>query len=221
MKTHEFAWMLALLIVPSVASASNLEKQSARLDRELRSISLTATVGDGRRVVNRLMAEQLDIPREQLVRERKLTGFAYGQLFGAHEAARLRGLTFNQVAVEMKQGISIVEISQGRAANLQLILADARRLNKRIDRRLGHRGDDRARGKAGLQPASYDPADDSLSGDADEFSAAEIVLAQSHIHRRSKRMARSRGAGSASERDAGWARNIRDETESDSGRTRQ
>jgi len=135
MRNRIVSGALALLLLASVAWASKEEREAKKLDKELKKVSLTATVIDGRRVVNRVMARQLGVSRKQLVAERKQTGFVYGQLFGAHEVGRQAGMKFDQVTGEMKQGHSLLEISEQLDVDLKQILADAKTLNKKQENR--------------------------------------------------------------------------------------
>jgi hypothetical protein len=160
------------------------ETEAKKVDKEFRKISLTAAVPDGRRVVNRVMAEQLGVSRMQLVQERKATGFVYGQIFGAHEVAHLSDLSFGQVAEQMKQGHSLLEISQQRQVDLRKILADAKSLNESIERELDRIANGEENEQAEDTADSYDPSSDSLSADAAEFSPAEIAQAAEQVHDR-------------------------------------
>lgn len=176
--------LLSSLLLAPVLWAAKVEKEAKKLDKELRKVSLTAADIDGRRVVNRVMAKQLGIGRKQLVNERRETGFVYGQLFGAHEVARLAGLTFSEVARQMKQHQSLLAISQQHEADLSQILSGARKLNKEIDKEL----DRVANGEEDEQDEdaadSYDPADDSITADSAEFSPAERAQAANEVHHR-------------------------------------
>lgn len=184
MKKSLIGGLLAALVVAPVLWASKAEKEAKKLDKEFKKISLTAAVMDGRRVVNRVMSEQLGVSRSQLVKERKQTGFVYGQLFGAHEVARLGGLTFSQVVGQMKQGHSLLQLSEQHQADLRGILADAKKLNKRIDQELDRIGNGEEDEQADDTADSYDPSDDSLSADASDFSPAEIAQANNQVHNR-------------------------------------
>ncbi len=184
MKSSLIGGLLVILVIPPVVWATKVDKETKKLDKELKKISLTAAVIDGRRVVNRVMSEQLGVSRTQLVKERKQTGFVYGQLFGAHEVARLGGLSFSQVARQMKQGQSLLEVSEQHQADLKEILADARKLNKKIDQELDRVADGDEDEQSEDVADSYDPSDDSLSADAADFSPAEIAQANDQVHNR-------------------------------------
>jgi hypothetical protein len=172
-------------ISPALWAGGN-EKEARRLDREIKKISLVAVDLDGRRVVNRLMAQQLGVSREQLVEERKQIGLVYGRLFEAHEMARLEGLGFSQVARQVKQGHYLLEISEQQHANLKEILADARKLNKKIDQELDRLEDAIEDEQAEDTAASYDPSDDSLDADMVDFSPSDIAQAFNQVHNREK-----------------------------------
>ncbi len=176
--------LLLLLLVPP-AWASKAEKEGKKLDKELRKISLTAADFDGRRVVNRVMANQLGVSREQLVKERRTTDFVYGQIFAAHEVGRLSGLTFDDIAREMiKQRHSLLEISEQRQVDLKEILSDAKKLNKQIDRELDRIASGEENEQANDAADDYDPSDDSLSADTSGFSPGEITQAKNQVHQR-------------------------------------
>ena len=170
-----------LLLVPTLW-ASKVEKVAKRLDKELKRVSLVAADLDGRRVVNRVMAKQLGISRKQLVEERRQTGFLYGQLFGAHEVAQAARLTFPHVAEQMKQGHSLLEISEHHEVGLKEILADAKTLNKDIAKELGRVASGEEDEQAEDARDSYDPSEDSLAADTSGFSPAEVAQAREQVH---------------------------------------
>jgi hypothetical protein len=174
--------LLCVLVVSSLVWASKPEKEAKKLDREFKRISLTAAVPDGRRVVNRVMAQQLGVGRAELVHERKQTGFVYGQIFGAHEVAHLSGLTFSQVTEQMKQGHSLLEISEQHQIDLREILADAKKLNKSIERELDRVASGDENEQAEDTADAYDPSGDSLTADTADFSPAQIAQAAEQVH---------------------------------------
>jgi hypothetical protein len=177
------AAVLMAAMVPS-AGADTIEKQGKKLDQQLKKITLTASDPDGRRVVNRVMAEQLGVSRTQLVRERKQTGFVYGQIFGAHEVAKLTNRKFDDVAAEMKSGHSLLDISQSKSLDLKPILGDAKKLNKSIDTELDKVADGDEDEQADDQADNYDPSDDSTPGDTSGFSPSDLAQANNQVHQR-------------------------------------
>jgi len=190
--------LIAFLLVASVLQASKEEKDAKKLDKELKKISLTAAVLDGRRVVNRVMAQQLSVSRKQLVNERRKTGFVYGQLFGAHEVGQLGGMKFDQVAQLMNGGHSLLELSDQHNVDLKQILADAKSLNKKIDRELNRVANGEEDEQADDSADSYDPSDDSLTADTSGFTPAQVAQANNQV--------RSRGAAFGQGGPAGQGR---------------
>jgi len=197
--------VLALSAPVAWAGGNEIDKQAKKLDQELKKISLAAADLDGRRVVNRVMAGQLGVSRVQLVRQRRQTGFLYGQLFGAHEVARQSGVTFAQVAQRMNQGHSLLEISQQHSLALKSMVADARKLNKKIDSELdkvaGGEEDEQAQDNSD----GYDPSGDSLEADTSSFTPAELAQAKQQAHQRGYafgRMGMGEGRGMGASRGA-------------------
>jgi hypothetical protein len=184
MKKGLIGALLAVFVGCPILWATKAEKEAKKLDQELKKISLTAAVMDGRRVVNRVVAHELGVSRKQLVEERRHTGFVYGQLYGAHEVGRLAGLSFNQVAGEMKQGHSLYEISEQHQVELKQVLTDTKRLNKGVQQELDRVANGEENEKAEDEADSYDPSDDTLSSDAADFSPAEIAQASQQVHDR-------------------------------------
>lgn len=172
-----------LLFVPGLW-ATKVEKEAKKLDKELKKISLIAADLDGRRVVNRVMAKQLGVSRKQLVNERRQTGFVYGQLFGVHEVARDAGMAFSLIAEQMKQGHSLLDISEQRRLDLKGVLADAKKLNKGIDKELDRVASGEENEQADDAADAYDPAGDSLTADTAEFTPAQVAQAKEQVHQR-------------------------------------
>jgi hypothetical protein len=164
--------------------ASKEEKLARKLDKELEKVSLTAAVIDGRRVVNRVMAEQLGVSRKQLVNERRKTGFVYGQIFAAHEVGRLADLEFEQVAEQMKQGHSLLDISEQRDVDLRKVLASAKKLNKKIDKELDRVASGDENEQAEDSSDDYDPSEDTLAADTADYTPAQLSLANQMVHER-------------------------------------
>jgi len=176
---------MSLCFIPGPAAASEQAKTAAKLESELGKISLIATDLDGRRVVNRVMARQLGLSRQQLVEDRRQTGFVYGELFAAHRIARLAALSFDEVAVQMRMGQSLLEICVEYEVSVSKLLKDARKLNKAIEAELDRvaRGEE-PEGTSVEASEPYDPAFDTLAVDTAGFSAADLRLASERVHRR-------------------------------------
>ncbi len=161
------------------ARAASPDQDAARLEKELTRTSLVASDQDGRRIVNRVMASQLNIQAEQLVKERRQTGFTYGKIFLAHQIARLSGLSFLQVSNLLRSGFSVYDIAQQQSLDLKPAVAAARKLNQAIGAAL-----ERDAAVDAAKDPSYDPAEDFQPADVGSFSAAELRQVTAAIHHR-------------------------------------
>ncbi len=195
--------LVGLLFIAPALWASKEMKQAKKLDKELKKISLTAAVPDGRRVVNRVMAHELGVTRQELVKEREKTGFVYGQLFGAHEVGKQAGMNFDQVAEQMKQGHSLLDISQEHDVKLKDILEDAKTLNKHIDKELDRIAVGDEDETAEDSADDYDPSIDSVSADTSTFSPSDIAQANQMVHGRGLGLGNAMGNGQGAGMGAG------------------
>jgi len=186
-----------LLVVAPMLRAGGQENDAKKLDKELKKISLTAAVTDGRRVVNRVMAEQLGVSRKQLVQERKQTGLVYGDLFAAHEVARVAKIAFSQVVQEIDEGQGVAEIGEKHHVELKAILTEAKKLNKRIDGELDRIANGDEDEDAQDDADSYDPSEDSVNPDTSDFTPSQIAQANSRVHNRGGQLTQG-GPGSGS-----------------------
>ncbi len=195
--------LLSLVFTAPALWASKEMKEAKKLDKELKKISLTAAVPDGRRVVNRVMAHELGVTRKELVKEREKTGFVYGQLFGAHEVGRQAGMNFDQIAEQMKQGHSLLDISQEHDVNLKDILDSAKTLNKHIERELDRIAAGNEDETAEDSADDYDPSADSVGADTSSFSPSDITQANQMVHGRGLGLGNAMGNGQAAGRGVG------------------
>ena len=157
--------------------AASPDQDAARLEKEVTRTSLVASDQDGRRVVNRLMASQLKIHPQQLVQERRQTGFTYGKIFLAHQMARLSGLSFLQVSNLLRSGFGAYDIAQQQSLNLKAAVTAARTLNRAVDAEL----------ELGIpmnsaEDPGYDPAEDFQPADVGSFSAPQLRQITAAIH---------------------------------------
>ncbi len=195
--------LIGLVFIAPALWASKEMKQAKKLDKELKKISLTAAVLDGRRVVNRVMAHELGVTRQELVKEREKTGFVYGQLFGAHAVGKRAGMNFDQVAEQMKQGHSLLDISQEHEVDLKDILDDAKTLNKHIGKELDRiaAGDEDETAEDSAD--DYDPSGDSVGADTSSFTPSDLAQANQMIHGRGLGLGNGIGNGQGAGMGAG------------------
>jgi len=197
------ALLCLLAVSPLLSASSPEEKKATRIEKELTKINLIAAVPEGRRVVNRTMAEQLGVSREQLVQDRTRADFVYGELFGAYELAHLTGLTLDQVAAQTKQGRSLLETARQHGADLEAVLVDVKKLSQNIEKalnRVASRFDDE---RVIDRAAGYDPFYDSLRGDTAGFTPAQVAEAAQAVHNPRSRLAASALIGDEVPKDRG------------------
>ena len=207
MSNKKLVTAFVVLTCLSSLAVTNPEKDGRKLDDQLKKISLVASNSEGRRVVNRVMAKELGVSRQQLVEERKSTQFVYGQIFAVHEIARQTSSSFAEIAKEMKGGKSPLAISMEKNVDLKKILKDAKKFNSRLDKELAAvAGGDKSE-LAEDQADGYDPGGDGLAADAGSFTPAEVLQARQYVNQPPALAARgfgvngqgslSRGSGSS------------------------
>ncbi len=184
----------AIIFAPAVLAAKEMQ-EAKKLDKELKKVSLVAAVPDGRRVVNRVMADEFGVSRQELVKERQKTGFAYGQLFGAHDISRQAGMKFDDIATEMRQGHSLRDISDQHHVDLKELLAHAKSMNKQIGHELNSAGASGEDDNADDSANDYDLSDDSQGADTAGFSPSEMAQANQMVHGRGLGMGSAMGNG--------------------------
>ena len=183
LKRTTIAILMMAICAPSLWAAKQ-EKLARKLDKELEKVNFTAAVIDGRRVVNRVMAEHLGVSRKQLVDERRKTGLIYGEIFAAHEVGRLAGVEFDRVVEQIKQGQDLLAVSRQHRVDLKEVLASARKLNKKIDKELDRAARDDENEQAEESADDYDPSDDTLVADTANYTPAQLSQAYQMVHDR-------------------------------------
>ncbi len=170
--------IVAFAVFSSVAlfAAGNSDKEGKKLDEQVKKISLIASDSNGRRVINRCMARQLGVGRNQLVEERRTTQLVYGQIFAAHEIASQTNSSFADVAKEMTAGKSARDIGVEKNADLKKIAKDARKVNSKVDEELSRVAAGEISEVALDQAEGYNPEVDVQAADTSSFNPAELAL---------------------------------------------
>jgi hypothetical protein len=175
--------MLTLMLLPAPLLCSEA-KDADKLDAELEIIELTASIADGRRIVNRVMSNHLKISRQQLVAERQETGLDYGRLFAAHEFARLAPAAFDHVVSDVDAGQAWLEIGRDHGVRVKKVLASARKLNKALDKALDAAAAGDQDELAAASDEGYDPNEDFVAADTASLTAEQLALANERMHNR-------------------------------------
>ena len=181
---------VGLLLLCGSAFAFENDKDAAQLEKEVRKVNKVASVSAGRRVVNQIVSDQLGVPREQLVAERRKTGLAYGQLFAVHEIANESFLFgFDDLAIEFKNGRTLVELARKYEVDPKSVLDETKRLNKEIAKTLADGGDEGGRATDTSGSGAYNPSFDSQPADTSGMTPQDLSKNDTYV--------RSQGAAHA------------------------
>jgi hypothetical protein len=112
-----------------------LGEDQGKAEKQLNRVTAMAADPTGRRVVSITMSDLLNVKRSELVKQRREMNLNYGYLFLAHKIMA-GGMTPGDLAGEIKSGKSVLEIANGRHCDWKAILAEAKKVNARIDRHL-------------------------------------------------------------------------------------
>jgi hypothetical protein len=130
MRLRLSALLLLFLGLSSLALAAS-ERQKA--EKQINRISAMAADLTGRRLVNLSLSQQLNIPRQTLVDERRRHNLNYGTLFLFRQIAPDNDLAFRDLVFQMKSGMQPYDIAESAHADWKLIANQARKLNSRIE----------------------------------------------------------------------------------------
>jgi hypothetical protein len=175
---NHFARLLPLLLfVTTSVVASGDDRQKA--EKQIRKIAAMATDKTGRRMVSMSVADSLNLPRPDLVEERRRIGLDYGSFFVARELVS-SGMKMTDIALGLSAGKTIWQIGDERHADWKQIAADAKKLNTRIEdyiyRHFLNKKNDEADQERDLAD-KYDIARDAVRTDFD-VTAKEMIDAQ-------------------------------------------
>jgi hypothetical protein len=183
-----------VVVVGVLAVLPALGDDQGKAEKQLNRMTAMALDPTGRRVVSIAMSDLLNVKRSELVKERRAMNLNYGCLFLAHKIMA-GGMTQQELAGEIKSGKSMLEIANGRHGNWKEILAEAKKLNGKIDRHLYEHfvdpRDDRKRDKDDGYNLLVDGAkvDDNVGRDDIDSAAAAYTRAHDLAMQRAGRRA--------------------------------
>ncbi len=114
------------------SSFSLLADDRGKAEKELRKIVAMATDATGRRVVSLAVSDALNVPRPQLVIERRQMGVNYGQLLVLHQLTA-DGAKLSDLEAEMNSGRPVLEIAKARNLSWKLLALDAKKVNSKVE----------------------------------------------------------------------------------------
>ena len=86
-----------------------------------------------RSIVSRIFADVFEVPRPQLVNERRSLALNYGSLFVVHELL-LSGSSMQQISDQLRARKGVLEIASSSGADWKRIESDAKKMNDRINK---------------------------------------------------------------------------------------
>jgi hypothetical protein len=137
-----------------------------KAEKLLHKISAMATDGTGRRVVNMTVADALAARRINLVIERRIMNLNYGDLFVAHELVK-SGAKLQEIADQLKAQRNIGQIANEQHADWKQIVADAKKLNSKMEDNLYNHFVNAKADAARDAADKYDPMIDGVKADND------------------------------------------------------
>lgn len=168
--------VLGLVAVQSLAAS---DRQKA--EKQINKVSAMAADLTGRRAVNLSVSQELNVPRKDLVAQRRTSNVSYGTLFLFRQVASTDE-AFNQLLAELKGGKQPFDVAEAAHADWKSIANQAKKLNSKIEDNLYKyfvNNDSEATGGDKPQNAAeaYDPAFDSVMADS-EVSKQDLAEAQ-------------------------------------------
>jgi hypothetical protein len=166
-----------VMVIGMLVALPVLGEDQSKAQKQLNRITAMSADPTGRRVVSITISDLLDVKRSELVKQRLQMNLNYGYLFLAHKIMA-GGLSAQDLASELKSGKDLIEIANARHGDWKQILAEAKKLNAKIDRHLYEHfvdaRDDRQRDKDDKYNLMADvvTADDNV-GPSDFDSAAD------------------------------------------------
>jgi hypothetical protein len=130
MRPLTFSVVTVLAVAVSLPAMAD-DQQKA--EKQSHKITAMATDANARRIVSMTISDVLGVKRSELLRERRQTGLNYGSLFVAHQLISGGGATMTGIAAELKTGKTIWQIGAEQDATWKKIMAEAKKLNNKIE----------------------------------------------------------------------------------------
>ncbi len=165
------------LVIPAFAD------DQEKADKEIKKISAITADPNMRAVVNRTLADMMNVKRLDLVKERQTMNLTYGGVFLAHQLAA-SGAKMDDIATQLKSGKSITDVANDQHANWKQIGNEAKKVNKKVDENIEKYFQNTKKETEKNQADDYVAQDDHTGADSG-ISKAEYADAQSryqHLH---------------------------------------
>ena len=172
--SHWF-FRFSILLTLAIASPARADDQSKAQELLVKATAM-ASDPTGKRAVSQACSEILSAPRMDLVRWRRDLNLSYGDLFLAYHLSKI-GVKLEDLATQLKSGQTVWQIAKQKDVKWSEIVAEAKRMNSRIDANLVRHFENREAGSGRDQAEGYDPYVDSVKADG-SVSQKQIQEAQ-------------------------------------------
>jgi len=178
-----------VVMFSALAALPALGDDQTKARKQLDRITAMASDLTGRRVVGITMSDLLNVKRPELVKRRVQSNLNYGCLFLAHQLIAT-GMTDQELAEQLKRGENIFDVANARNIDWKQVLAEAKKLNGKVDRHLFEYFFDSRDDRKRDNDDGYSVVKDSVK--ADDNVSAEAIDAAADAYKRARDMAMQR-----------------------------
>jgi len=123
---------VVLFFAVVAAAAPALADDQEKAEKQVRMMTAMSRDDTARSIVSRTFADVFKIERPQLVAERRSMGLNYGSLFLMHELIA-SGSNLQEIVAQLRLRKTMFEIANTYHTDWKRIVADAKKMNSRID----------------------------------------------------------------------------------------
>lgn len=170
---------ILVLVIGIVAAQAFAASDRQKTEKQINRISAMAADLTGRRAVNLSMSQQLNVPRQDLVAQRRANNITYGTLFLLRQVTS-SDEAFNQAVAQIKTGKQPFDVAEASHVDWKAVGNAAKKLNSKIEDNLYKyfvNNDSEVSAGDKTSVGAYDPAFDSVMADS-EVSKQDLAEAQ-------------------------------------------
>lgn len=170
---------IPVLVIGIVAAQAFAASDRQKTEKQINRISAMAADLTGRRAVNLSMSQQLNVPRQDLVAQRRANNITYGTLFLLRQVTS-SDEAFNQAVAQIKTGKQPFDVAEASHVDWKAVGNAAKKLNSKIEDNLYKyfvNNDSEVSAGDKTSVGAYDPAFDSVMADS-EVSKQDLAEAQ-------------------------------------------
>src|SRR3984893_18586904 len=119
-------FLLGVTVLPILAD------DQEKAEKQIKMMTAMSRDDIARSIISRTFADLFKVQRAKVLAERRSMGLNYGSLFLAHELV-VSGGSMQQISVQLRTKKGLLEIANSSKASWKRIVADAKKMNNRID----------------------------------------------------------------------------------------